>query len=130
MVRKLVYVFNPISGTKIKDVLIKKIESATTAQGLHFESLTTNPYGDYGWLRKKIERENISDVIIVGGDGTVNQVTGSLRGCAVKFGIIPAGSGNGLAYAAAIPKNLRQALEIIFHKSAEKTDAFLINGRY
>ncbi|HEY1869409.1 MAG TPA: YegS/Rv2252/BmrU family lipid kinase [Chitinophagaceae bacterium] len=130
MIRKLVYVFNPISGTTRKDKLLKKIESATKAQGLHFELLPANAKGDYTGLRKKIARENITDVIIIGGDGTVNQITGSLRGCPVKFGIIPAGSGNGLAYAANIPKNIDQALEVIFQRNSRKTDAFLINDHY
>lgn len=130
MTRKLIYVFNPISGTTKKDALLKKIESATKAQGLQFELLFTNEKGDYTWLRKKIEHENITDVIIVGGDGTVNRITGSLRGCKVRFGIIPAGSGNGLAYAAAIPKNTDKALEVIFRNISKKTDAFLINDNY
>jgi len=130
MIRKLVYLFNPISGTARKGTLLKKIEAATKVQGLYFELLPTNAEGDYTGLRKKIEQENITDVIIIGGDGSVNQVTGSLRGCVIRFGIIPAGSGNGLAYAAAIPKNTDKALEIIFKKTSKKTDAFLINDHY
>lgn len=130
MVRKLVYLFNPISGTAGKASLLKKIESATKAQGLHYEFMPTNAAGDYTALRKKIEQEHITDVIIIGGDGSVNQVTGSLRGCAVMFGIIPAGSGNGLAFAAGIPKNTDKALAIIFNRASRKTDAFLINGHY
>lgn len=130
MIRKLIYVFNPMSGSAKKDVLLKKIEFATRAQGLHFELLPANAKGDYTWLKEKIEHESITDVIIIGGDGTVNQVTGSLRGCPVRFGIIPAGSGNGLAYTAGIPKNLTRSLTVIFDGNSIKTDAFLVNDRY
>lgn len=130
MTRKIIYIYNPISGTKRKDALLKKIEIATKAKKLHFEFLIADPTGDYKTLRKKIEREKITDVVIIGGDGTVSQVTGSLRKCNVKFGIIPAGSGNGLAYTAGIPKNANRALQMIFNQSAKKTDAFLINNYY
>lgn len=130
MDRKLVYVFNPISGTKNKDALLKKIESATAAAGLTYEFCATKADGNYDWLRRKTRTEAITDVIIIGGDGTVNQITGALRGCNVQFGIIPAGSGNGLAFCARIPKNVNEALKIIFHKNARNTDAFLVNDHY
>ncbi|MEO8712214.1 MAG: YegS/Rv2252/BmrU family lipid kinase [Parafilimonas sp.] len=130
MHRKIIYICNPISGTKKKDALLKKIERATKEKDLHFESFITDSKGDYELLRKKIEVEKITDVIIIGGDGTVSQVTGALRNCNVRFGIIPAGSGNGLAYTAGIPKNINRALQMIFIETAKKTDAFLINNFY
>lgn len=130
MIRKLVYLFNPISGTAKKGTLLKKIESATKEQSLQYELLPTNAAGDYTWLIKKIKEEHVTDVIIIGGDGSVNQITGALRECKVQFGIIPAGSGNGLAFAASIPKNTSKALDIIFQNKAKKTDAFLVNNQY
>ena len=130
MNRKIIYVYNPISGSSTKAALIKKIETTTKAKNLHFEFLMANAEGDYKLLRKRIEHEEITDVIIVGGDGTVNQVTGSLRGCNVKFGIIPAGSGNGLAYTAGIPKNVDGALRVIFSQGSKKTDAFMVGNYY
>jgi len=130
MSRKIVYVFNPISGKTKKDVLLKKIEAASKAQKLHFEFFITNPGGDYELLKKKIEEEKITDIIIIGGDGTVSQITRALHQCKVKFGIIPAGSGNGLAYSAQIPKNINRAIQIVFNESAKKTDAFLVNDYY
>jgi len=130
MSRKIIYVYNPISGSATKASLIKKIETITRAQNLHFEFLATNAKGDYTLLKKKIENEKITDIVIVGGDGTVNQVTGSLRGYNVKFGIIPAGSGNGLAYTAGIPKNIDGALQVIFSQDSKKTDAFMVGNYY
>jgi len=128
--RKIIYIFNPISGTKGKDALIKKIEKATQPKDLHFESFISDPGGNYEQLREKIKQEKFTDVIIVGGDGTVNQVTNALRSCNVKFGIIPAGSGNGLAYAAGIPKNVTRAIQMVFDETAKKTDAFMVNNHY
>ena len=79
------------------------IERETAAQGIPFEIYATNAEGDYEELKDKIQKEQITDVVMVGGDGTVNQVTNALRSLPVRFGIIPLGSGNGLALAAGIP---------------------------
>ena len=128
--QKIICVFNPISGTKQKDALLKKIEETTKTKNLYFESFISSPDGEYKLLRRKIEQEKFTDVVIVGGDGTISQVTNALRNCNVNFGIIPAGSGNGLAYTAGIPKNVTRALQMIFNESAKKTDAFLINNYY
>ncbi len=130
MTRKIIYVFNPISGTKTKSALLKKIEFESKEKKLHFEFFKTNPAGNYDELRKKIQAEKITDIIIIGGDGTVNQVTNALHSCNVKFGIIPAGSGNGLAFTAGISKNTDRALQIIFNGKAKQTDAFLVNDYY
>jgi diacylglycerol kinase (ATP) len=130
MNRKIIYVYNPISGTKRKEALLKKIETATKERQIHFEFLEADREGDYRALKRKIHRDKITDVVIIGGDGTINQVTGALRNYNVSFGIIPAGSGNGLAYTSGIPKNISVALQIIFTESPKKTDAFLINNYY
>lgn len=128
--RKIIYVFNPISGKISKDSLLKEIEVASKARKLHFEFFVTNPEGDYELLKKKVYTESITDVVIIGGDGTISQITGALRYCNIKFGIIPVGSSNGLAYSAGIPTNFRQAMQLIFNESSKKTDAFFVNNYY
>ncbi len=128
--RKIIYLVNPISGTSKKEGLKKLIERETTAQGIPFEIATTNADGDYDLLKDKIIREKFTDVIMTGGDGTVNQVTGALRDLPLRFGIIPVGSGNGLARAAGIPTKPQLALAMIFAGKSQKIDAFLINNQY
>lgn len=128
--RKIIYLLNPISGTSKKDGLKKMIERETTAQGISFEMVITNAGGDYDLIRDKIIRERFTDVVMIGGDGTVNQVTNALRDLTVRFGIIPVGSGNGLAHAAGIPAKPQHALALIFAGKTQKIDAFLINNQY
>uniref|UniRef100_UPI00222E9B31 diacylglycerol/lipid kinase family protein n=1 Tax=Raoultella ornithinolytica TaxID=54291 RepID=UPI00222E9B31 len=48
----------------------------------------------------------------------------------VQFGILPVGSGNGLARAAGIPVKLKAALALIFSGTAKPVDAFMLNNRY
>ncbi len=90
--------------------------------------LPTEPSGNYDFLKEMIVAENITDIIICGGDGTVNRICAALQGTSVNAGIIPLGSGNGLAFAAGIPKNAVRALDLIIAGQAAYIDAFFING--
>jgi diacylglycerol kinase (ATP) len=130
MQRRFIYFINPISGTKSKEALLQIIQQKTTAQKIPFEILHTNGAGEYAYLHDKIAAENITDVIVCGGDGTVNQIACALMGVKINIGIVPMGSGNGLALAANIPKNAVKALDVIFKGKAEYIDSFYINNRF
>jgi diacylglycerol kinase (ATP) len=130
MRRKFIYLINPISGTREKSKMESLIRQRTEAAGIHYEIMPTVADGNYEAVRQKIEKEQFTDIIICGGDGTVNQVVHSLADTKVRFGIIPLGSGNGLAFAAGIPKAPPKALEVIFKGYAQLTDAFMINNRF
>ncbi|MES2372183.1 MAG: YegS/Rv2252/BmrU family lipid kinase [Bacteroidota bacterium] len=128
--RKIVYLINPISGTSKKEGIRKLVERETAAQNIPFSIEATNAEGDYDHLKDRIISERITDVVIIGGDGTVNQVTNALRNTHVRFGIIPVGSGNGLARSAGIPMKPQQSLALIFTGTAQCVDAFMINNQY
>jgi diacylglycerol kinase (ATP) len=130
MQRKIIYLINPISGTKGKTSLKELIERETGKRQIPFEILPTSANGDYGFVKQKIETEQITDVVICGGDGTVNQVVQGLASTDVQFGIIPMGSGNGLALAAGIPRASAKALEIVFTGKAILTDGFTVNEHF
>ena len=130
MPRKLIFFYNPISGTKSKQALLDLIQTKTSAEGLAFEILETNAAGDYTYLHKKIAEEKVTDIIVCGGDGTVNQVAAALLNVDINIGIIPMGSGNGLALAAGIPKNAGKALDIIFKGKASFIDGFYLNQHF
>ncbi len=128
MSRKLLYLVNPISGTKRKGTLRELITQKTTKAGLPFEIMDTRRDGNYADLSSRIREEGISDVIVCGGDGSVSTVVAHLLGNNVAIGIIPMGSGNGLALAAGIPYNIPGALDIVFQGYADAVDGLLING--
>jgi len=130
MQRKFIYLVNPISGTKGKKDLLKTIEQKTQALAIPFQILSTNAAGEYHFLQEKITAEQITDIIICGGDGTVNQVASALINININIGIIPMGSGNGLAFAAKIPKDPVKALDIIFAGKASYIDSLLINENF
>jgi len=130
MERKIIYLINPISGTSKKEGIRKLIEQETAARKIPFEILPTDKLGYYDEIKEKIQNDQVTDIVIVGGDGTANQVTNALRGFPVNFGIIPLGSGNGLAFTANIPKKPEDALAIIFNGKPKPVDAFTINKYY
>jgi YegS/Rv2252/BmrU family lipid kinase len=130
MARKLIFLMNPLSGTRNKLNIKETLINALNEHGTPFEFIPTNAEGDYSFLEIRILEEQIRDVVIIGGDGTVSQVANSLRHLPVNFGVIPMGSGNGLALAAGIPLNPLQALEVVLNGKASRIDAFTINGHF
>lgn len=130
MGRYLLYIVNPIAGTREKKDLEQFIASKTTAAGIPFRIIHSVASGDYSFLLPEIEKDGITDVVVAGGDGTISQVAGSLMHTGLHFGIIPCGSGNGLAYTAGISKDPGKALEVIFNGIPVLIDGFTVNGRF
>jgi diacylglycerol kinase (ATP) len=130
MKRKIVFLVNPVSGTKNKAKLIAHIASRCDSEKVAYRIMETNPKGDCSSLLGLIANENVTDVVVCGGDGTINYAASALRESPVNIGIIPMGSGNGLAYAAGIPMDADKALTVILEGFAVKVDGFLINGRF
>lgn len=130
MNKKIAYLINPIAGTKGKEKIKQLIQAETQKQNIVFEIFNTNIEANYNIIKDKIANEGFTHVVIVGGDGTVNQVIDALRFENIIFGIIPVGSGNGLARAAGISMKPKKALHKIFTGSAKLTDAFLINQQF
>ncbi len=130
MQRKIIYIINPISGTGKKNELQKLVERKTGEKKVSFFIYPSVANGDYSFLKQIITDEKITDVVIAGGDGTVSQVVGSLLHHEINFGILPCGSGNGLAYAAKIPRRIEKALDIIFEGRAQPVDGFYINNNF
>jgi diacylglycerol kinase (ATP) len=128
--RSIIYIINPISGGKAKSELNQLIEKKTADKKILFQIFPSVASGDYSFLLPIIKEQKITDVVIAGGDGTVSQVVSSLMECTINFGIIPCGSGNGLALAAKIPKQPAKALDIIFTGNASAIDGFYINNTF
>jgi YegS/Rv2252/BmrU family lipid kinase len=128
--RNIIYIINPVSGAKKKKDLKQIIEEKTSEQKISFRIFPSVASGDYSFLRSIIKEQKITDIVIAGGDGTVSQVVGSLIDCDVNFGIIPYGSGNGMAYAAKISKQPAKAMEVIFKGNTVETDGYYVNDHF
>ncbi len=128
--RKIIYLVNPISGSMKKDSIKSILEKKSNEHKANYEILPTNSLGNYEYLKHKIEDDGITDVVIVGGDGTVNAVVDALKDTPVHFGIVPMGSGNGLAFCAGIPKNPYKAIDLLFTGTPAYIDGFEMNGHF
>lgn len=130
MERKILYLINPVSGTGDKKKLEALISTATKRAQLPFTIRSTEADGNYAQLAERISKERFTDIGICGGDGTVNAVIPKLNHLKVRFGIIPAGSGNGLAFSARIPSKTTKALELFLRGNPRKIDAFQVNDEF
>jgi YegS/Rv2252/BmrU family lipid kinase len=128
--RNLLFLVNPISGTQKKEKLVAFITEKLNAVYLSFTIDYTNPNGNYTLLKEQIAAAKITDIVIVGGDGSVNQVVEAFAALPVRFGILPVGSGNGLARAAGIPTKIKKALQVIIDGNTMPVDAFAINDKF
>lgn len=128
MRRRILFLVNPVSGTASKAALPQLIRQKMEGAAIGYAIEHTVASGNYGFLEHDIA--SFTDIAVAGGDGTVNSVVQALRHHQKPFGIIPSGSGNGLAFSAGIPKNAARALDIIIENKAQPTDAFTINGQF
>lgn len=130
MERRILYIINPIAGTGSRDSLTELVSQRTQAAGISFEITASVKDGNYAHIAAKVIQEKFTDLIIVGGDGTVSQAIAGLRDTGKRFGILPCGSGNGLARAAGIPLSIPKALELLFTGEEKLTDGMLVNGKF
>ena len=130
MPRHILYIINPIAGTRTKKDLQQFIEQKTKAAGIPYQVYPSVASGDYSFLLPIIEEEGFTDIVVAGGDGTISQVVSSLMKTKLNFGIIPCGSGNGLALAAGISKKPEKALEVVLNGSPSLIDGFYVNGQF
>ncbi len=119
-------IINPISGTMDKDGLGEYVASRL---GYPIEVLCTEGRGDATRLGDEAVAKGCDVVLAAGGDGTVNEVAAALCGTGVPLGILPCGSGNGLARHLNIPVDVAAALEVVRQGVIIDCDAAEVNGR-
>lgn len=69
-------------------------------------------------------------IVACGGDGTINEVASCLVNTKIKLGMIPIGSGNGLASNLKIPKQLEDATQVIKNGKTQFIDIGKVNQHY
>lgn len=127
---KIIFIINPISGSKSKAGIPVFIEKYLDKNKYDYQIIFTD-YGGQGTEIATLASANgVSMVVAVGGDGTVNEIAKVLIDTNVTLGIIPAGSGNGLARHLKIPMDPLKALHVINKGHKIKIDAGQINERY
>lgn len=129
MITTVWYIVNPISGTRDKSTIVSLIDQYMAPEKFKYEILYTEHRGHAAELTKDAIEQGIDIVVAVGGDGTVNEIARTLVGSETALGIIPCGSGNGLARHLALPMNAEGALRIISERTIHKLDYCTINSQ-
>ena len=120
---------NPVSGTDDKQQAVEWIRSRLDARRYLAEVVTTDHAGHAMEIAARCARQGAWAVVAVGGDGTVNEVARSLVHTPTALGILPCGSGNGLARTLRIPVDSPQAVDIINAGRVRTVDYGRINDR-
>lgn len=129
--KKIAFVINPISGNtriqQIKHALPERIATTLDQQLWASEVVMTEYAGHATRLARQYADAGYDAVVAVGGDGTVNEIACGLRDTTTAMGILPMGSGNGLARHLGIPMDIGRAVELFNHCESASIDYGMAN---
>ena len=117
----ILFIVNPISGHGRKTAVVSRLSKRDCRV----------VYTEYAGHAEELARTAPEDIVVaVGGDGTVNEVARGLIGTGKTLGIIPRGSGDGLALHLGLSHELNRSIKVIENGKTRLLDAAVVNGRY
>jgi diacylglycerol kinase (ATP) len=126
---KVQAIINPISGVGSKRKIPRMLEEACHEKGFTLSIAFTEYAGHASILTREALDEGVHYIIAVGGDGTVNEIAKTMLHSDATLGIIPKGSGNGLARELHIPMDVKRAVDLLAKGHVSTIDACSANGR-
>lgn len=127
--KNIAFIINPNAGTQNKRRIPKLIDKQLDKEQWLSDIVFTEYKGHATELAKHYAEMGFDAVVAVGGDGTVNEVASGLRDTKTALGIIPIGSGNGLARHLGVPLRVPNAIDMINHSEAISCDYGLVNDQ-
>jgi len=128
--KNIFFIINPHSGNKKKTRVIKKINTELDLQIFEPHIIQTETLEQLSSTLETIKKDKNNIVVAVGGDGTINHIVNKIVGSGISFGIIPRGSGNGLARELKIPQTISGAIRIINQFYFRKIDIMQLNDLF
>jgi diacylglycerol kinase (ATP) len=130
---RIVAIVNPLSGAgldpTVANARVAMIRDELKGRSVDAAITLTERAGHAREIAARAAVDGVDLVIVWGGDGTVNEVGGALAGTRIPLGLIPAGSGNGLAAALAVPRDPKAAIATALGARTLAVDAGMLNGR-
>lgn len=127
MPRKLLFIVNPNAGKKISERIIDTIRKVFP-ENIYYQIVIWKDKDHFKEVLDILRSQDYTDAIAVGGDGTVNQVAKSILGTNICLGIVPAGSGNGLARTLGLSMEVEEVIKQIAEGKTETIDSGIVNG--
>lgn len=128
--KKISFIINPKSGTQGKEHVLNLLDEKLDKEKYAKEVVYTEYAGHAVEIAAQKAKEGVFAVVAVGGDGTINEIARSLVHTKTALGIIPCGSGNGLARHLQISMEPKKAIEIINEGIIDVIDYGKINDIY
>lgn len=125
--RKILFIVNPKAGKKISDKIIGIIQKEFPAS-IDYQVVIWRDRNHFEEITSMLKTQGYTDAIAVGGDGTVNQVAKAILDTEIALGIVPAGSGNGLARSLGLSMRIEEVIQQIVAGGKVFIDTGLVNG--
>lgn len=125
---KTLVIINPLSGGQHREVA--DLEKAASINFPQADLVLTQYAAHATQLATKAVQEGYELIIVAGGDGTINETAKALVGTQTALGIVPKGSGNGLARELGMPLMYEQAWVALQKATPTACDVGCINGEY
>lgn len=125
----ILFIINPISGGRGKRRIPDFIDKYLNKEKFSPNFVFSEYVGHASELADEAATKNFDVIVAAGGDGTINEVATKVLKHQKILGILPLGSGNGLARFLNISKNLRYALSIINDFKVDKIDTAEFNKK-
>jgi len=128
--KQIIFIVNPISGTKSKNNFINEVNSVLDTELFDFSIVFTEGPQHATQLATEAVAKNIDIAVAVGGDGTVNEVASALVHTNTQFGVIPYGSGNGFAMHLGLGRNPEKAISFLNNAKELIIDSCRVNNHF
>lgn len=127
--KKYILVLNPISGDIDKSEILLKVLAFAQEYAIEIIVYETSGEKDETAIKNLYDLHQPERILIAGGDGTIKMVGEALEKHDVIFGILPAGSANGLSVDLNLPATIEENLDVAFHNHFMEMDMVCINGK-
>ena len=126
--KQIIFIVNPISGTRNKEYIQQLIKKDLNKDLYEYSIRKTEYAGHATEIAEQAAKDGVDIVVAVGGDGTINETARALTHTQTALGIIPCGSGNGLARHLHIPMNVKGAIRVLNSGEERTIDYGMIDG--
>lgn len=127
--QRMVFIVNPKAGTNLQKHIRDSVDKHLNHKKFEYGIWLTEQEGHAAELAQKALVEGYEMVVAVGGDGSINEVASALVGKEAILGIIPAGSGNGLAMHLGYGRDIDEAIKKLNSAEVQTMDCGTMNGR-